>query len=284
MHSVSLRALSVGYLASARLAAAREGMLPVHSAFRQTLNVQLDDGQLLPLISAGSSSNHPDALRVQVPESWDWRQPVSIKLEGSRLITRRWHCAVNGLPVWQPAPPPSAEIPSQTLTFLHAQLRVWCQQQDVASVLKLLPDDNFGVPVTITFHDSDERLAAMVDRVIGFGGGLTPDGDDYLLGYFAALNVSPRPDITLHRQRLAVAVEPRLSRTNDISRHYLGRAVQGHFSESLCRLMAELSAPFCPPALATCATGVMAFGAASGADCMAGFLHGLRNLNNALAH
>jgi hypothetical protein len=118
----------------------------------------------------------------------------------------------------------------------------------------------------------------MADRIIGFGGGLTPDGDDYLLGYFAALALATAGPIARHRQWLAAVVDARLTRTNDISRHFLGRAVQGHFSESLCRLMAQLAALFCPTALAKCATDVMAFGASSGAACMAGFLHGLRHL------
>ncbi len=76
---------------------------------------------------------------------------------------------------------------------MEQQLREWCHQQSVDSVLRLLPEQNFGIPVTISLHDSDEQLAAMADETIGFGGGLTPDGDDYLLGYFAALHTSTRP-------------------------------------------------------------------------------------------
>ncbi|MBB1201227.1 DUF2877 domain-containing protein [Enterobacteriaceae bacterium 89] len=119
----------------------------------------------------------------------------------------------------------------------------------------------------------------MAEATIGFGGGLTPDGDDYLLGYFAALYASSHPAAMRQRQRLARIVTPRLGRTNDISRHYLQRAAQGHFSEAICQLREQLAAPFCPGLLGERATQVMAFGAASGADCMAGWLHGLRNLS-----
>jgi hypothetical protein len=278
MSAVDLRALSVGYLAAQRLNAAADGTLRIHSMFRQTLNLQLGDGMLLPLISASSSGNHPDALRVLVPADWDWRHSAEIRLTHSMFEARDWQCAVSGLPVWRSVIPSIDAIPLSVLPFLHMQLREWCQQQSIVSILQLLPDDVSGVPVEISPDDSADKLAAMADRIIGLGGGLTPDGDDYLLGYFAALSLAPAGQIALHRQRLAAVVDARLTRTNDISRHYLGRAAQGHFSESLCRLMAQLAAPFCPTALAKCATDVMAFGASSGADCMAGFLHGLRHL------
>ncbi|NDJ56359.1 DUF2877 domain-containing protein [Enterobacteriaceae bacterium 4M9] len=121
------------------------------------------------------------------------------------------------------------------------------------------------------------QLAEMADRTIGFGGGLTPDGDDYLLGYLAALKTIQHPLIAKHQQQLVSVIAPRLTRTNDISRHYLQRALDGHFSQALCQLMDQLLRPFCAETLRKNAMTVMAFGAASGADCMAGFLHGLRN-------
>lgn len=279
MQAVSLRALSVGYLAAQRLALTPNGRLRLHSTFRQTLNLQLDDGRLLPLISANSSLNHPDAVRVAVPESWDWRTVAEINFEYGILRGQHWQIALADAPVWSPERPFAPTDLSDKIALLESELRTWCQQQQVDSVLRLLPDDAFGVEVKISAGDSDEQLAEIAARIIGFGGGLTPDGDDYLLGYFAALSTTVHPLVVRHCKHLAAVIEPRLTRTNDISRHYLSRAIQGHFSQALCRLIAQLSAPFCTQTLQERATRVMAFGAASGADCMAGFLHGLRNLN-----
>lgn len=278
MSAVFLRTLSLGYLAASRLADATNGRLRIHSVFRHTLNVQPADGRLLPLISSLSSLNHPDALRLQVPEEWDWRRCAEVRLENGRLVADSWQTAFTAASVWQPTTPSGPQITPQAVQFLETQLREWCQQKRVISVLRLLPDDNFGIAVAITRQDSREQLEKMANYVIGFGGGLTPDGDDYLLGYFAGLSLSDRPALALHRQRLAEVILPRLPRTNDISAHYLGRAAEGHFSEALCQLRAQLCAPFEARALTRCAIGVMAFGAASGADCMAGFLHGLRDV------
>ena len=281
MPPVALRPRSIGYLAAPRLTAQSSGTLKIHSAFRQTLNLQLRDERLLPLISAHSSLNHPDAVRVAVSESWDWRQVDALVLESGTLICRFGHIALKDVPVW--TPPESEEVSQsalvQLIPFLEQQLREWCRLHSVDSVLRLLPDDSFGIPVEISLSDSEEKLAAMADATLGFGGGLTPDGDDYLLGYFAALHASTSNDATEHRQRLARVVTPRLGRTNDISRHYLQRAAEGHFSEAICQLRTQLAAPFSPQEVGARAAQVMAFGAASGADCMAGFLHGLRNLS-----
>ncbi|HCT8347199.1 TPA: dienelactone hydrolase family protein [Escherichia coli] len=67
--------------------------------------------------------------------------------------------------------------------------------------------------------------------------------------------------------------------TTDISRHYLERALQGHFSEPICQLLAQLVGSASAMTIASCAEQVMQFGATSGVDCLAGMLHGFRTLN-----
>ncbi|WP_139570926.1 oxamate carbamoyltransferase subunit AllH family protein, partial [Escherichia coli] len=75
----------------------------------------------------------------------------------------------------------------------------------------------------------------------GFGKGLTPDGDDYLLGYLAALWLWQLPaPLADHQYRLQQALDQHAHNTTDISRHYLERALQGHFSEPICQLLAQL--------------------------------------------
>nr|QQQ58128.1 DUF2877 domain-containing protein [Citrobacter freundii] len=42
--------------------------------------------------------------------------------------------------------------------------------------------------VNIAIEDNEQQISQLVDGLIGFGFGLTPDGDDYLLGYLAAIS------------------------------------------------------------------------------------------------
>ena len=43
--------------------------------------------------------------------------------------------------------------------------------------------------VNIAIEDNEQQISQLVDGLIGFGFGLTPDGDDYLLGYLAAISL-----------------------------------------------------------------------------------------------
>jgi hypothetical protein len=167
-------------------------------------------------------------------------------------------------------------------TFLAEQLKVYSQRYPIKSAIMLLPDNmakQVNRPlreVNIAIEDNEQQISQLVDGLIGFGFGLTPDGDDYLLGYLAAISFLPQDIISRHRRALTRIIISRLDRTNDISQHYLKRATEGHFSEAICQLLTHLSAPFSPSPLAAAATAVMRFGASSGVDCLAGLLHGIR--------
>lgn len=68
-----------------------------------------------------------------------------------------------------------------------------------------------------------EAVSRQCEAMVGLGQGLTPTGDDMLLGSLAALAMyEPELGATL-----AEAVKPLLDRTNDISASYLRQAVEG---------------------------------------------------------
>ena len=131
----------------------------------------------------------------------------------------------------------------------------------------------------ISLNSNAAILDQQIAQLIGFGRGLTPDGDDYLLGYIAALwRWRYTQKVAEHFTLLCHGLTNQLSRTNDISAHYLKRAVQGHFSEPICELIQALATKKNDVEVNSAALAVMQFGASSGADCLAGFLHGLRAL------
>jgi len=118
---------------------------------------------------------------------------------------------------------------------------------------------------------------SQVRALIGSGPGLTPAGDDYLLGYLAALwPWRKHTALASHLQHVQTLIKTHIGCTTDISRFYLDQAVEGHFSEPVHGLMGAVirKAP-CNEALAS-ARDVMNYGASSGADAMAGLLRGLR--------
>ncbi|AWH90102.1 DUF2877 domain-containing protein [Limnobaculum parvum] len=129
---------------------------------------------------------------------------------------------------------------------------------------------------------SDSQLQQQVASLIGYGSGLTPDGDDYLLGYLAALSLWHRhPAVSRHITSVKAAIAQMLTKTTDISKHYLSLALQQNYSEPVYRLLGCICRQTTDEELKLAGRQVMQFGAASGVDCLAGVLHGLRTVSSA---
>jgi hypothetical protein len=163
---------------------------------------------------------------------------------------------------------------------LASQLSQYCRLREVRSNLQLLPGWPSGARVPrLNLGDEKTALESGVSELIGYGSGLTPDGDDYLLGYLAALWPWQHiRDVSVHLKLLRAAIKSQLHRTTSISRHYLGLALQGHYSEPIDHLTTILMRGSTAVNIAISAAKVMEFGASSGVDCLGGFLHGMRTL------
>ncbi|MDK7055520.1 DUF2877 domain-containing protein, partial [Escherichia coli] len=94
------------------------------------------------------------------------------------------------------------------LVFQHyptmaSQRLLFCLEHNVQSTLHL-PDSLTHQGLAIMEHP--DALERQVPQLIGFGKGLTPDGDDYLLGYLAALWLWQLPaQLADHQYRLQQA-------------------------------------------------------------------------------
>jgi hypothetical protein len=108
----------------------------------------------------------------------------------------------------------------------------------------------------------------------GLGPGLTPAGDDYLVGLMAGLRVWPDP---LNNGGLSpddacqIILEATEDRTTLLSRGFLHSATEGLFGENWHRLLAELARGEAR-GIQQATKRILASGATSGADALAGFL------------
>ncbi len=165
--------------------------------------------------------------------------------------------------------------------MLLDHLRGYISQRPRTSALSLFPGDAWGIAVTQWNADTPPpELQRNVSALLGLGHGLTPDGDDYLLGYLAALHHCHR--LVAHFRVMANAVSIGLARTTGISQHYLQLASQGHFSQSILILINSIATNPQADVLINAADRVMQYGASSGIDTLAGFLHGLRTVVEAV--
>lgn len=127
-----------------------------------------------------------------------------------------------------------------------------------------------------------EAMRYAVAGLVGLGFGLTPSGDDYLVGVLAALALTPGGVARAVRDLVAACVLPLASErggraaTTAVSRHFLRAACRGEFHEDLSdsgrKLM--LGEDRTDDALAR----VVSIGSTSGTDALFGLVDGVRTL------
>lgn len=122
-------------------------------------------------------------------------------------------------------------------------------------------------------RDADE-IAPAVRALVGLGPGLTPAGDDALIGWLAGMALLPSEPVRDRLLRAAqCAIVGCLSRTTDVSRAHLEDALEGQFSQSLSGFANALAEG--RPALHDALRELARLGASSGLDAAASLLAAL---------
>jgi hypothetical protein len=251
----------------------------VHSVFAKACNLSCQE-TLLTLCSARGGDG-PTTLRLGEGAPQDLRELFDV---GERVKSRRG-CMQSGraelhmrqADIWHPAAASRLLPPARIEAHLHcAEARLAHWRRTHASVV-----DGAAAAVVAALGQAcralDTELAIQqVNRLIGWGEGLTPAGDDFLVGLLASLDAHAQRDPRRRRFRGAVAeVLVRSAHcTTPIAAHYLRLAAGGHHGQPLIGLRNALldtdRSDVVDDALA-CALGV---GATSGADMVSGFLTG----------
>jgi len=115
-----------------------------------------------------------------------------------------------------------------------------------------------------------EGAAAAARPLLGLGEGLTPSGDDVLVGIAATLRAWRWPGATSFARRCA-AVAP--DRTTAVSADLLAHAAEGRFTAALHAVVRALDEDDAP-ATNRASRRLLTVGATSGADLLTGVLTG----------
>lgn len=117
--------------------------------------------------------------------------------------------------------------------------------------------------------------AHLFQRLLGAGPGLTPSGDDFILGYLAACfglaGAEAAPVLAMTGQQL-IPLLPRL--TTRVSAHYLSCAFAGEFSEDVIDLISAFDTAATLQHIDRAARRLCQCGHSSGLDCAFGILAG----------
>jgi hypothetical protein len=127
------------------------------------------------------------------------------------------------------------------------------------------------------------ELDDAVRRTTGRGPGLTPSGDDVLVGVLAVLT-APGVAAVCERfaTRLRAALAPTLPTTTEISRALLSQASQGQVSRPVWELASALLSGGAAAPFAQARADVLSTGATSGGDTCAGLVGACQLLSRSL--
>ncbi len=250
-----LNAISIGY------AVPREDFdAAVHSVFHSAINLNLNGGKSLLTLVTSNEADLPQGIRVDTPDDFSFEifhtgESAICRDEILRFASSALTIDLRG-----------AESFSCTLSVLYADItrpceatawrRVWqsLNERQIQLNAEIIAQDLFrsdgpvraGVPrrageavrgLFAATRQFDLAAASSLNALIGLGVGLTPSGDDLLVGYLAGLwcTVQDRPERLQFVSDLGKEINRLSQQTNDISRSYLYHASRGQVSSSTGR-------------------------------------------------
>jgi hypothetical protein len=292
---VYLEAVSLGYAVPRR-----DFVACIHSVFRTSVNLQLEGENGLLTLTNSCQTDLPQGIRLEAPEESYFKNlslghPVYCRdgilsfqkalLQVDLRKARRWRCNLTALNT-------NMTDPAVALAWS----RVWAKlnkrqihaKADIVAEELLRSNKKAMVTTARKASQAMRRLVRAArnfdlaavpaaGELIGLGAGLTPSGDDLLVGYLTGLWCTVREKIDRHSfvSRLGQAIIDFSRETNDISRTYLFHAAQGQVAGHLAALAQAISQGEDQNRLLGTAEAAMQDGHTSGMDAVTGLLLGL---------
>jgi uncharacterized protein DUF2877 len=255
---------------AARLDAGPGTVGHVHSVFERAINLQWPDGGLLALHGSGPLLA-PFAASVDHVEPLRWlRIGTPVTIGARRLVA-------DGLSI----PWPRAEVVDCSVDTAGGRggrsprhLRHWRGRHSAS--LDSAPGVAGRVRLAAAIRERDAaRLIAGAGTLLGLGDGLTPSGDDCLVGALAVLHHVDREWLPRGGASAvgAIAGSAR-ERTTTIGREFVLHALAGRFSEPVLAVLRAIS----PDEQRRAVARLAGLGATSGADTLCGMRLACRSL------
>jgi hypothetical protein len=276
----------------------------IHSVFHHACNVRLEGDALLTLVSS-EKTNPAQGIRLRTPPTFTFLnqfgvgQPVAcrggvLRISGSDLsidlrTASLWHIDLKGLRIDLHRPDMAQAWAFAWLELLKHQnksgifamiagIPVPRQHPGISPIKTLVERAVQTVPVLIdaTCNLQADAAISAFRPLIGLGPGLTPSGDDFIVGYLAGLWSTVGSDSS--RLRFMSSLGARLSQaadgTNAISRTYIKSAVNGNVSEPIATLAQRIGQAKNMDGVREATRTALQVGNTSGTDGVLGLLVG----------
>lgn len=286
---MQLRAVSIGEAVPRETFQAQ-----VRSMFDSAVNLRLADEDRLLTVFLSDENELPQGIRIseEIPLR-SLRVGLAVFTKGGilRFDSSPHSIDLRGAAVWKcPIPELSAEM--STVFAMRSWSSAWAllneeqRRRRTEIIAGEIFQSNSGTPLNrkigppimrlldaaVEFDNEGAFRAA--EEMIGLGPGVTPSGDDILLGFLAGLwSTAGEDQKKLSFIRSFGNMIMRLAdRTSEISRTYLHHATRGQFSSSLSNLAQAIAAG---EDIKSTAESALRVGHSSGADSVTGLLIGL---------
>jgi len=257
-----VQAISVGR--AVNLGLPRAGV--VQSVFPRAVNLDMREGMWTVLAEDGADLPFSVRLFAKDLKAFGLQRGDRVDVRAGFIGIRSRHGVVvidcRMAPRWalrRPAAPEPGLIDRLAALDAAARNRAWCGSADMADAIK-------GA------LDHPDTLREVLASVIGRGPGLTPAGDDVLIGIFAVLSSSSAPAAAVAADRISGLIPRLLPTTTYVSGQLILQAINGWFSRSVDELLWALIASPPPHRLNDAIRRVVETGATSGADTCMGMI------------
>lgn len=258
----------------------------VLAAFRRVCIVQYGQDDLLALVAPNVGNGPLNAVVGHIPEAWSVLRPgMPAQVQGSVIQLGGWEVDLDGAETWDPRPNwDRLRLSSGVVLGRLGWLLNWAVEHASRDSLLALCDD-WGRPGVLLegmiqaraqgaaeamwegWQGDDSELRAGAACFAGLGSGLTPAGDDFVLGtMLCAWLTHPNPN--WYCDTVAEVSSPK---TTMLSRVFLQVAAAGEFGAPWHCLLDALQ-DGSDEQVEAATRQVLAFGHSSGADALAGFL------------
>lgn len=261
----------------------------VHSTFNRTINIQcLDRGDLYTIACKGID-NAPNTLIIDLEhfEEADIRVNDIVSSDHSVLsIANKMSITMNGVKKWNcklPKYPSEADVLIMNVSTMKQYIKLHGNNSRIERAFK--SDNPFDDEMSRMLHERTQLLVSELQNkristaithatsLIGLGPGLTPAGDDFLVGLFTVMGIENHQYFS-HQSFCEEVVLQAKALTNDISYMALAKAAVGQVRESISDLMEALFRGS-EEELLMALRRVLAIGSTSGTDIALGIVAGL---------
>lgn len=266
----------------------------VHSVFDRVINIQIVDQCELFTVANNTMDNGPNTMVTDIVSFSEMTIAVHDRVyaKHNRLcIMNKIEIMIDQVNHWNsilPAYPANKQQLRNNVSAARAFIEQYgkgggmkssfkSQSRFDEELSKLLADGSQFLLNALSEGSIEEAVQAAA-RITGLGHGLTPSGDDFLVGLFAVINM---PECPLNEFTLfcSEVVRKSAGRTNDISYMALKKASTGQIRESLIRLLQDLTDGSEDSFIASLER-VLQIGSLSGTDIATGIVSGLELSTN----